>query len=379
MKQDKDLKIAIIGFGFLMEYMRPCYEGILGDRISTQVMAVKATDRNLERKRAEFPFPVSVANTPEVLNTLEPDLIMLAPQPSKVKDAVETDLVPYYQKLRQEGKPLPMLMCFAPEPLPRYYCDTLGGNIKQVNLLPCMMDKTGGIKVGHLGHTLVAIDERYPWTEEELDFLRRFLAPVGRAGIVQQDKLITSLTGRVITHNVYELCYAVQDVTTEKGKPVEIKDIASCMRAALAKFMPDCPADPYHCSEQDLPDGLSQFVAKMTENWYEGAMDFGRQMNMDMDTFARTTSSEMYLTILTAQFDSRETLEYHTACHATKGGVLEKACESFAAYCDAPIRKAIADCLDGKEDPAFWAQLRELSRRVSADVDERGNSLSKKK
>ena len=39
--------LAVIGMGWIGEYMVPCYERLLGNGYESRILAVKATDRRL--------------------------------------------------------------------------------------------------------------------------------------------------------------------------------------------------------------------------------------------------------------------------------------------------------------------------------------------
>ena len=41
-------RLAVIGMGWIGEYMVPCYERLLGNGHASRILAVKATDRRLE-------------------------------------------------------------------------------------------------------------------------------------------------------------------------------------------------------------------------------------------------------------------------------------------------------------------------------------------
>ena len=42
MKQDQNLRFVIIGMGYLMEYIAPCYSKLLGDKKAEQMLGVTA-------------------------------------------------------------------------------------------------------------------------------------------------------------------------------------------------------------------------------------------------------------------------------------------------------------------------------------------------
>ena len=59
MKPYEETRIAILGFGFLMDYMSDCYYSFIGhDNIESKIIAVTADERNLEEKRMKYPFEI---------------------------------------------------------------------------------------------------------------------------------------------------------------------------------------------------------------------------------------------------------------------------------------------------------------------------------
>lgn len=136
MKADKDIKIVIIGMGFLMEYIMPGYSSLLGENVKTNVVATTVDEKDIERKRRELPFRVELGNNAKVLREVEPDIILFAPQPFFAGAIAESDLKPYFQELRDAGKPLPDLYCFPPNPAGKFYLDTVGPDIHVCNILP---------------------------------------------------------------------------------------------------------------------------------------------------------------------------------------------------------------------------------------------------
>ena len=166
MKKGADTKIVIIGMGFLMEYIMPCYKKLLGDNFATNVVAVTADAKDLKRKQESFGFKVVLNENKETLENVEPDIILFAPPPSFAPEITESVLKPYYEKLRKEGKPLPDLYAFPPNPAGKYYLDTIGYDINVANILPNMVSKIGDMDVSQEGYTNVTFPKEKEWPEE---------------------------------------------------------------------------------------------------------------------------------------------------------------------------------------------------------------------
>lgn len=50
MKQDQNLRFVIIGMGYLMEYIAPCYSKLLGDKKAEQMLGVTAEPQAVQTK-----------------------------------------------------------------------------------------------------------------------------------------------------------------------------------------------------------------------------------------------------------------------------------------------------------------------------------------
>ena len=67
-------RLAVIGMGWIGEYMVPCYERLLGNGHASRILAVKATDRRLEELRKRYRFEV-MAGDLSLINISEPTRI----------------------------------------------------------------------------------------------------------------------------------------------------------------------------------------------------------------------------------------------------------------------------------------------------------------
>ena len=55
MKQDQNLRFVIIGMGYLMEYIAPCYSKLLGDKKAEQMLGVTAAGCAEQGKGNRYP------------------------------------------------------------------------------------------------------------------------------------------------------------------------------------------------------------------------------------------------------------------------------------------------------------------------------------
>lgn len=81
MKPLSQAKVTIIGLGFLMEYIFPCFRQAKGERTAAELNAVTADAGDLNGKRQRLGIPVVLDDNAGALRTLEPDCIFFAPPP----------------------------------------------------------------------------------------------------------------------------------------------------------------------------------------------------------------------------------------------------------------------------------------------------------
>ena len=121
MKQDQNLRFVIIGMGYLMEYIAPCYSKLLGDKKAEQMLGVTAEPQAVQTKAKATGIPVILNDNAGALRRMEPDIILFAPPPSLAAPLTESVLVPYFAECRAAGKELPMLFTFPPKPEGKSY------------------------------------------------------------------------------------------------------------------------------------------------------------------------------------------------------------------------------------------------------------------
>lgn len=376
-KRAEDLKIAILGMGYLAGYVRPCYETLLGPRMEEQMIAVKGTDKGLREKQAKFPFPILVADNRGALERLKPDLILIATKPNQVSDVVCTALKPYYESLRGQGEPLPDIYSFAPNPPVTFFADVLGSDVFACNILPNMVDQIQGLHVADLTHSFITFDDRYPCPEEKRDFVCRFLNPIGRVLEVTKGEAVPLLAAKIACHSMYEIHFALDDVLAERGMPYGLTQTAGAMRAFHRSRFDLFQPDIYHCSMDEVEPEVLPFIKACCRSWYDGIVACCDDNGIRSDVSRTFLSGITELHLLTVQMESREALLYNNSVHATKGGVLEKGITTFYATCYEPLKEAFRTHLDGRLLPEFWDRLEKLAYKLTCDVYEHGQGLSK--
>ena len=213
MKADKDLKIVIIGLGYLMEYIAPCYQKLLGENLATNVVGVTADAADVERKEKAIGIRVILNDNLKALREMEPDFIFFAPPPSVAPGLTESVLVPYFREIRQAGKPIPTLYVFPPNPVGKFYMDKLGEDLKIVNILPNMINEIAGENVTAAGFTMITFpDDQDNWKQEDLDFLRRFWAPLGNTVFLNPAQVKAALSVSCVNQMLSEIFYDVADI-----------------------------------------------------------------------------------------------------------------------------------------------------------------------
>ena len=82
-------RLAVIGMGWIGEYMVPCYERLLGNGHASRILAVKATDRRLEELRKQYGFEAMAGDCLERLKALRPSFLVLSVRPYEMEGVVE--------------------------------------------------------------------------------------------------------------------------------------------------------------------------------------------------------------------------------------------------------------------------------------------------
>ena len=109
-------KAVIIGMGFLMEYIFPCWKNAMGAKVSENILAVTADAHDLEGKQQRMGIRVILNDNAGALQQMRPDWIFFAPPPSVAPGLTRDVLLPYYESCRREGRELPILVAFPPSP-----------------------------------------------------------------------------------------------------------------------------------------------------------------------------------------------------------------------------------------------------------------------
>lgn len=101
MKQDQNLRFVIIGMGYLMEYIAPCYSKLLGDKKAEQMLGVTAEPQAVQTKAKATGIPVILNDNAGALRRMEPDIILFAPPPSLAAPLAYCEEIPPFLRRLQ--------------------------------------------------------------------------------------------------------------------------------------------------------------------------------------------------------------------------------------------------------------------------------------
>lgn len=374
-----DTKFAVLGLGHMGEYQRVCYEHIVGDKLSSQVIFTKATDRNLDYYKSVLPCEIIVGDNMEALKKMRPDVILVCPPPSQIPPLVTDVLKPYCEEQRAAGGTMPDIISYGPTPSVDFFYDELGDDINAVKLLPNMFYKIGDTYSAYLEVNYLTFSEDHPWPKYNYDRLYEFLSPLVNTTEVPEWASVLYLGIRNAGHCAREICFGITDTLNELGYNVTTQQVASVARAALRREWSDMPKEFIPCSYDELDPKLADFVGKTAVNWAKGFTDYAVSEGLPEGAgdLVRRTRFEVHL--ITVQMQSREEVEKLKAQHSTKGGVSEKSMLTFMADCMQPMQDALRRYLDGTLEPEWWDEWRHKAEHLCRTVANHGKTLSDKK
>ena len=378
MKQDQNLRFVIIGMGYLMEYIAPCYSKLLGDKKAEQMLGVTAEPQAVQSKAKATGIPVILNDNAGALRRMEPDIILFAPPPSLAAPLTESVLVPYFAECRAAGKELPMLFAFPPKPEGKYYQEQLGHDCKVVNILPNMISEICGRTCAEAGFTMVTLPESHTWQPEELDFIRRFWQPLGQVVFLTpaevQVALAVSCSNQMLSEIFLDMQTALPEAYRESASA-----LAEAARAYLMEKLGYQPPQPVESSVQAVPPAMQEAVKKVTYHAHRGTLKFMLEKGFDADKAETIQRMNYDLNLRKVQLMPREELRRATRHHATRGGVLERACISYTQNWQDSVCSHFAKYPDWTPD-AQWAEaLEDGFVQMSQDVFDHLSQLAKKK
>lgn len=376
MKTDKDLHFTIIGMGYLMEYIAPCYHALLGDRLAAQVIGVTADADAVQSKQLATGVPVVLNDNVGALERNDPDVIFFAPPPSLAAELTQSALKPYFARRRAQNRPLPLLFAFPPNPEGAFYQQELGDDVRVANILPNMIREIAGQPCAAAGFTMVTLPEKNAWQPEELDFLRRFWAPLGQVVFLTPAEVRTALAVSCSNQMLSEILLDMETSLPEAER-VPAARLAEAARAYLMDKLAYAPPQPVESRTDAVSPALLEAVKKVAYHAYQGTMRFMLDHGFDAAKAGQIQQMNYDLNLRKVQLLPRQELRRATRQHATRGGVLECACISYTQNWQDAVCSLFAQ-YPARTPDAPWAEaLEEGFVRMSQDVYEHLGSLAR--
>ena len=361
MKSYEQTKFTIIGFGFLMGYIAPCYTQFFSpEALKEHVVAVTADETSLERKRAQYPFEILLNDNEKALNTMQPDIILFAPPPSVAPELAESVLKPYFERCRQEERQMPDLYVFPPSPQGDFYLDLLGEDIHVCNILPNMMSEINGVSLnGAEGNTHVTIPARAPWPEENKARLEQIFAPFGGVVYVAAEHVLDMLAALCVIEIVPLMLFDLSDATG-----LDSSVLASAMRAAHQVRFEYLPIGSTPCSMADAPQESAQLLAQIDVRWMDAMVGFLTGLGMEQETAEKILIANLDLKLHCCQLQPRAKSEDDLRNHATKGGVAERARMCYDLLLAPIFHEKFAELPKTLNDEMFFARCQSIAEEI---------------
>ncbi len=371
MKQDKDLRITIIGMGNLLEAIFHLISGAVGrENLAARVNATTADEADLDRKQRLFGIPISLNDNLAALRSLEPDIIFFAPPPTVAPAIIRNELKTYFDELRAASKPLPDLYAFPPMPSGAFYRETLGEDVLVVNIIPNNISMVAGQPIrgeGFYAHTFPA-----PWPPERVERFRRIFAPNGEGVELKPAQLVPMLGGVCTIFSLWVVVPVMADFFAQMDMPLPHHDLGEYMRAKTQELYGYRPEKSAPCRLDAVPAEARPTLDAVTVAWHEGLDDYYHDIDFPPQASEVILTRAVDITLHTVQKENRDVLNKHAVVAATKGGVLEKAIACFHELTEDIIRRG----LKNPGDPAWKKELREKVKETAHVVRRHGQTLA---
>ena len=370
--------IAMIGVGFLLEYIFPCVRQLTGaENLASCVMGTSADEQAIAGKQERMGIRILYKDNARMLREIEPQIILYAPQPVFAAEIARADLKPYYDELRAAGRPLPDLYVAPPSPVGKFYRDLLGEDVHVVNMLPNMLTSIAGYDVARQGVTAVTYAQGDCWSSEKKARLRSFFSPYGNTVEVPYDQVMTFLGGQCALQAVTEYVHTIYSSLKQAGWAISHQKIASAMRAVFREHYQYTFPSPIVCSSKDVPAELIDPLTKVVVSLFEGISDACIEFGMTREMVLELMTSWLDLHLSALQTEERSDTERQTANHATKGGVAEMGLRVYYRMIDYPLAQVFADPASAAQrlTPQRVEQLRSAAAYNTKAVQRHGSCL----
>ena len=370
-------KMVIIGMGALMEKMLPCFEALLGDTLSSNLIATTADAGDIERKRAHFPFRLILNDNKEALEEMNPDIIVFAVPPQLAAEVCEKDIVPYYQKCRDKGREIPVLYVFPPRPAADYYLEKLGSDLKVCHILPNVILSIAGKKLEGEGLNFITISDKSVWNSEDRETLERFMSGTGECIYILPKNVMAIMTSGVSVINYAFVLNTMKDALLKAGYEIPINTLAQGCRYALEEhtgFRPhiDAPERPV------IPETVIDALYGFTTKYYDGLMEYCLGLGLPEKTAKDFLDGYFDFYLHYYMCESDEAINALVASQTTKGGVAEKGEIVYREQFEAKLFNTFTKLNKESPSPEFFEEVREYVVNCSKQVLEHGMNMGKK-
>lgn len=377
MKFDKNTKMGLIGFGFLLEYLYPCYKRFYDpNTLKNNVKAVTADEKNIDRKREKYPFEIILNDNLAMLKDLQPDIILFAPPPSVAAKIAENELLPYFIFCREQNIKLPDLYAFPPSPQWQFYLDLLGEDIHTCNILPNMMNEINGKSLnGMEGNTYITYPEKREWDKPRKERIEEFFGHIGNVLEVKTEHVLDML-GTLATHETISfLAFDIADALGFHHKEMTYDIIAETLRACHQKECSYYPKGSAPCCMDKVDAEFATILTQIVTSWKEGAIAYLCDAGMDIETAISITVSLIDINLHGCQVQSREYTEKELKNHATPAGVAERAKMCYELLMRSKIKKQFANGLKDMSPQVFCQWIKMVIYEISKIVAIHGRRL----
>jgi len=368
--------IVVVGMGHIGKFLLPAYEMLLAEKVSTNVFGVKATDRDIEEQRAMVPFQVSVNNTAELLREKNPDIVIMCPPPKQIPVVAKEILLPYFNEARQKGISLPDIYSFGPSPDPQFYYDLLGPDIRCVKFLPSMAQSYQDVPLHKIGGSFLCFVPNHNFPKDRFDRAVNVSDLFGQTFIVSHQDSLVGLTGKNTARTCFEISFAVSDAMVELGYNITTSQIGSAMRVFFREHLNIEGDGLCRSSIDEIPEIFRPFIKKLTIAWFEGIHRYIISTGCDPELGKKFHIANFETWLLTIQLATREELVVLTGKQATKGGVNEKAIETFMNYFDMQLRKSVNLCMDKTLPESFFDTAEGMAYTINLTVNRHSHRLA---
>jgi len=378
MNKDRESRIVIIGMGFLMEYISPCYENFVTEKnLSSQIIAITADEKSILDKQKKYPFRIILNDNLSALRELHPDIILFAVPPLAAPALAENVLKVYYDEERAANRSLPDLFAFPPTPAGKYYLDLLGEDIHVCNILPNMVKEINGVKLNGLeGNSYITYPNESPWLIENLQRIERFFSPLGEVVEVKPQHIMEVLATLVATDVIPGTIYTIYDALTSIDLDISYKDVATIFRDRLQEKQKSLPKNQNKLINQDIDTKIIYILNKYCDSWYQGLHDYLIYTGVEENSINRIVSRKLDIAIHACQEESREVIEFNAKKHATPNGVLEKGHFVFRVLMKEKLLKVISDYKKKLPDHSFYDWVYSMAIETSKIVAAKGKQLA---